>query len=79
MSENIITTVADIAVFTKITDGGPVICENCVTAWRPDFQRCPACGHSLSGAEQNTPRAHQIYKEQRKDDAPKPGLNANGK
>jgi len=61
-----------IEVFYKILDGGPVLCGRCIAAWRPSCSFCPACGNYLTG-EQNTVRAREVYKLQRKDDAPPVG------
>lgn len=75
MSNTLKTTASEIYVFTKVLDGGPVICGNCITAWRPTLVRCPNCGAGLCG-EQNTQRARDLYKIQRKDEAPDVGSKA---
>lgn len=62
-------TVQEVIVFYKVLDGGPVICGVCITAWRPTLARCPNCGAGLYG-EKNTQRARDLYKIQRKDEAP---------
>lgn len=63
--------VAEIAVLGATLDGGPVVCGSCVTAWRGDLTRCPACCCALTG-ERGTGRARLIYAAQRRDDAPAP-------
>lgn len=63
------TTVEDIILFSKVLDGGPIVCGSCITAWRPTMPACPNCGCVLSG-EQNTERARELYTLQRRDDAP---------
>jgi hypothetical protein len=62
-------TIEDVIVFYKVLDGGPVICGACITAWRPSLVRCPNCGAGLYG-EQGTTRAYNLYKIQRKNEAP---------
>lgn len=63
------TTVQEVFVSYKVLDGGPVICGVCITAWRPTLERCPNCGAGLHG-EKNTRRAQELYKIQRRDEAP---------
>jgi len=67
--DHIKTTISEVYLFTKILDRGHVICGVCITAWRPTLTRCPNCGAGLCG-EQNTQRARDLYKIQRKDEAP---------
>ena len=64
-------SVAEVTVLGATLDGGPVVCGTCVTAWRGDLARCPACTSALTG-ERGTVRARLIYAAQRRDDAPAP-------
>lgn len=67
--------VAEVTILGATLDGGPVMCGTCISAWRGDLARCPACNSALTG-ERGTDRARRIYAAQRRDDAPAPNTAA---